>query len=337
MRVLVTGGAGYIGSILSKMLVERGYQVRILDRFFFGKEPISDISGGVELVRDDIRWVDSGVLEGVDAVIDLAALSNDPTGELDPELTLEINYRGRARIAKMAQKARVKKYILASSTSVYGFQNEVVSEQSEVNPLTTYAKANILAETEVLPLASKDFSVTALRQSSCFGASKRMRFDISLNNMVLNIFNKKKIPVMRDGNQKRPIIHVKDTSRAFMTVLEADHEKVSGQVFNAGSDEQNFKLFDLGKLAADSLDLPFDFEWYGYPDFRSYSVSFKKIKTILNYEIKYPPNVGAKEIFESLNNGEISSDMKTITLEWYKHLIKVHELDQQVALNGKIL
>ena len=337
MKVIVTGGGGYIGSVLSQMLVERGYSVIVLDRFFFGKDVLSELDGRARLVKDDIRWYDPSILNGVDAVIDLAALSNDPTGELNPDLTMEINYKARARTAKLAKKAGVKRYLLASSVSVYGFQEKVVDENSPVNPLTTYAKANYQTEQDTLSLSDKNFSSTALRQSSVFGFSKRMRFDISLNNMVLSKFNGKKIQVMRDGNQKRPIIHVKDTARAFIEILEADKEKVGEQVFNVGSDDQNYKLFELAKTVSESLNLPFEFDWYGFPDYRSYTVSFKKISETLGYKTQFSPKAGAIEVFKSLQDGKIIPDTKTVTIEWYKHLMYMKDFLSEVEINGKLL
>ena len=174
MKVLVTGGAGYIGSVLSRILLEKGYVVTILDRFFFGPDSVKDIANRVDIVKDDIRWFDPEILKGVDAVIDLASLSNDPSGELDPQKTVEINHKGRARVAKLAKKHGVSRYVLASTCSVYGFQEDVLTEKSNPNPLTTYAKANVEAEKDILPLGDKSFAVTALRQATVYGFSNRM-------------------------------------------------------------------------------------------------------------------------------------------------------------------
>ena len=336
MKVLVTGGGGYIGSALCPMLVERGYDVTVLDRFFFGKEMLSEIDGKAKLVKGDTRWYDPSLLSGIDMVMDLAALSNDPTGELNQELTKDINYRARVRTAKLAKNAGVSRYILASSVSVYGFNNKVVDEKSEVNPLTTYAKANYLAESDILPLAGDGFHPTALRQSSVYGYAKRMRFDISLNSMVLNKFQGKKIQLMRDGNQKRPIIHVKDTARAFIEVMEADPEKVSGEIFNVGSNDQNFRLYDLVKLVSDTLGVPMEFDWYGFPDYRSYTVSFDKISKQLGYNVEHPPMEGVKGVYGHLQDGIIKPDARTITLEWYKHLIEMKETMDSVLIDGKL-
>jgi len=338
MRVLVTGGAGYIGSILSRALLEKGYDVTCLDRLFFGDDSIKEIAERITLVKDDIRWFEPRILKGVDAVVDLASLSNDPSGELDPQKTLEINHKGRARVAALARKHGVRKYVLASTCSVYGFQKGMLTEESSLNPLTTYAKANVLAEKEVLPLADGAFSVTALRQATVYGFSPRMRFDLAINGMVLGFFKNGKIPIMRDGKQWRPFVHVKDTSNAFIKVLESDSELVSGQIFNVGCNDQNVRIFDLARLVADAIDLPFNYEWYGSPDTRSYRVSFDKIKKTLSYKPSYTPKEGSKEVFQALKEGRLNADdPKTITVKWYHHLLEMHAFLKNVEIDGALL
>jgi nucleoside-diphosphate-sugar epimerase len=338
MRVLVTGGAGYIGSILSRALLEKGYDVTCLDRLFFGDDSIKEIAERITLVKDDIRWFEPRILKGVDAVFDLASLSNDPSGELDPKKTLEINHKGRARVAALARKHGVRKYVLASTCSVYGFQKGMLTEESSLNPLTTYAKANVLAEKEVLPLADGAFSVTALRQATVYGFSPRMRFDLAINGMVLGFFKNGKIPIMRDGKQWRPFVHVRDTSNAFIKVLESDSELVSGQIFNVGCNDQNVRIFDLARLVADSIDLPFNYEWYGSPDTRSYRVSFDKIRKTLSYKPSYTPKEGSKEVFQALKEGRLNADdPKTITVKWYHHLLEMHAFLKNVEIDGALL
>lgn len=338
MKVLVTGGAGYIGSVLSRILLEKGYDVTCLDRLFFGIDPIKEIADKIRLVRDDVRWFKPEILKGIDAIFDLAALSNDPSGELEPQKTLEINYMGRVRVAKLSKKYGVARYVLASTCSVYGFQEEILTEESSLNPLTTYAKANILAEKEILPLADRSFTATILRQATVYGFSPRMRFDLAINGMVLGFYKNGKIPIMRDGKQWRPFIHVKDTSNAFIKVLEADPELVNSQVFNAGSNEQNTQIFDLAKLIAESINLPLNYEWYGSPDKRSYRASFNKIQETLNFKPHHTPKEGAKEVFDALKNGRVSGDdPRTITVKWYKHLLEMHTLIKNIEINGAIL
>ena len=339
MKILVTGGAGYIGSVMTRMLLERGYKVVCLDRFFFGKESLNEVfsNPNFKWVKDDIRWFDPIILKDVDAVVDLASLSNDPSGELNPSKTYDINYLGRVRVAKLSKEYGVRRYVLASTCSVYGFQEEILDENSPTNPLTTYAKSNVLAEKDVLLLADEKFTVTVLRQATVYGLSPRMRFDLAINGMVLGVYKNKKIPVMRDGKQWRPFVHVKDTSKAFITVLESPEDKVNKQIFNVGSNEQNIQIFPLAELLKEALSLPFEIEWYGSPDKRSYRVNFDKIRTALEFTPSYTPKEGAREVYEALEKGIVTDSLKTKTVEWYKHLLETHRLMREVLLKDTIL
>jgi nucleoside-diphosphate-sugar epimerase len=338
MNVLVTGGAGYIGSVLSRILLEMGYDVTCLDRFFFGSDSMKDIEDRIKTVKDDVRWFKPEILNGVDAVFDLASLSNDPCGELDPEKTLEINYKGRVRVASLAKKYGAKKYVFASTCSVYGFQKGFITEDSDLNPLTTYATASMMAEKEILPLADRSFSATILRQATVYGFSHRMRFDLAINGMVLGYYRNGKIPIMRDGKQWRPFINVKDTSNAFIKILEAEPELVKGQIFNVGSNEQNVQIFGLAKIVAEACKLPFNYEWYGDCDTRSYRVSFDKIKDTLNFKTKTTIKKGAKNIFTALNEGRLNpNDPRMITVKWYKHLLEMQHFLKNTEIDGVIL
>ena len=340
MNILVTGGAGYIGSVLIERLLERGHKVRCLDRFFFGKETVEHVANNPNFtsIKDDVRWFNPKILEDVDAVIDMASLSNDPTGELDPSKTLDINYLGRRRCAKLAKKYGVQKYVLASSCSVYGFHEGMLSEEAEPNPLTTYAEANILAEKEIIPLANSDFCVTVLRQATVYGLSYRMRFDLAINGMTYGVYESRELPVMRDGKQWRPFVHVKDTSDAFITVIEnEDKEKVNGEIFNVGSNEQNITIYELAKKVIENTNPEAKLKWYGDPDRRSYKVDFSKIAKILNYKPRHTIEEGVKEIYNALENGEIKKTKKTITLDWYKYLLDVFNISKEVSLKDTIL
>jgi len=340
MKVLVTGGAGYIGSVMISLLLERGHKVKCLDRFFFGKETLKDVASNpnLELIKDDIRWFDPKILKGVDVVADLAALSNDPSGELDPAKTFDINYLGRVRVAKLSKEYGVKRYILASSCSIYGFREDVIlDENSPTNPLTTYAKSNLMAEKDVLMLSDSSFSVTVLRQATVYGLSPRMRFDLAINGMVLGLFKNKEIPVMRNGDQWRPFVHVKDTSKAFITVMETREEKVNGEIFNVGSNEQNYQIHPLAEMIGEALPIPLKIEWYGSPDKRSYRVSFDKINKVQGFKPDYTPKEGALEVYEALESGGVTDSIKTKTVEWYKHLLNIHSTVKDVILKDTIL
>lgn len=345
MRILVTGGAGYIGSVVVIQLLKRGHKVKCLDRFFFGKESLKEVTSSpdLELIKDDIRWFDPKILKNVDAVLDLAALSNDPSGELDPSNTFDINYKGRVRVAQMSKECGVKRYVLASSCSIYGFNKNIndgsnlLDETSAIDPLTTYAKANGKAEEEILPLASSKFAVTALRFATVYGYSGRMRFDLAINAWVLDLYKNQRIRVMRDGTQWRPFIHIKDAATAYELILDQATDVINGQIFNVGFDEQNYQILPLSEIIAKSVNLDYETEWYGSNDFRSYKVSFRKFKEMVNFKAAYTPREGALEVYEALRNGKLKETPKTKTLEWYKHLIESYELISEVTLRNTLL
>ena len=338
MRVLVTGGAGYIGSTLTRMLLERGYDVIVLDRLFFGIEPLREVLDEIKLVKDDIRWFDPNVLEGVDAVIDLAALSNDPAGELDPRKTYDINYKGRVRVAALAKRAGVRRYVYASTCSVYGSQEGLLDEGSPTRPLTAYAKANLMAEQEILNMHDRGFVAVSLRQATVYGYSYRMRFDLAVNGMVRALFSQGKIKVMRDGSQWRPFVHVRDTCEAFIKALEAEAELVNGEVFNVGSDDQNVQIFQLARMVAEACGRPFIYEWYGDPDRRSYRVSFRKAREVLGFKARFTIADGAREVWRALEGGLVDpDDPKTITVKWYKELLENPSAHPDVLLHGRVL
>lgn len=337
-HVLVTGGAGYIGSVLTGLLLDHDYRVTVLDRMFFGPtlRHLED-RAALRIVRGDIRTCDPSLFDGVDAVCDLAALSNDPAGELDPEKTLEINHRGRARVARLAKEHGVQRYVLASSCSIYGFQDGILDETSPPQPLTTYAQANLEAERSTLPLASADFCATALRQATVYGLSPRMRFDLAVNGMTLGVYQVGSIPVLRDGNQWRPMVHVRDTANAFLSVIEAAPTLINGEIFNVGSDDQNFQILPLAQRIAEAAGRPFDFSWYGSPDHRSYRVSFAKIRSRIGYRTQHTAEEAAVEICGALDSKTVLPDVRTRTVDWYKSLLKWFDTVHAVELDGAIL
>jgi nucleoside-diphosphate-sugar epimerase len=344
----VTGGAGYIGSVLVSWLLKAGHRVKCLDRLFFGKDSLQQVisNPAFEIIKDDIRWFDPKILRNVDVVMDLAALSNDPAGELDSSKTFDINYLGRTRVARLSKEYGVKRYILASSCSIYGFNEDkdndedvgFLDETSKINPLTTYAKANSQAEQDILPLANPNFVVTALRFATVYGYSPRMRFDLAVNAMVLSLFKSSRIPIMRDGTQWRPFIHVKDVAMAYTLVMEHQADEINGQVFNVGFDEQNYQILPLSELVAKSLNIKYEIDWYGSADTRSYKVSFRKFKDAVdNFKSIYTPQDGALEIYNALKSGKLKESLQTKTVEWYKYLINSHELLSEVTIRNTLL
>ena len=337
MKILVTGGAGYVGSVLIPSLIDKGFFVKCLDRFFFGAEFLSQkkFQKNIELIKDDIRWFDPTILNDVDFVLDLAALSNDPAGELNPSKTFEINHKGRTRVAKLSKEYGVKRYILASSASIYGQQDHIADEKSSVKPLTAYSKANYNAEIDNLLLNDESFTVTTLRFASVYGSSPRMRFDTAVNKMVLDAYNKRKISVSGREN-KRPFVFIKDVVKAYFTVLNAKKEKIEGEIFNVGSNEQNYKMDDLANQIVDSIEKPCDIDFQETNDHRSYFATFEKIENILGFKTDYGIKEGIREIYQALTGGVISDNIKTKTVEWYKHLLNNSEDSKKLLVNDTL-
>jgi len=338
MNILVTGGAGYVGSNLIPELIKDGHYVKCLDRFFFGADFLSssEFDGRLELIKTDIRWFDPKILEDIDLVFDLAALSNDPVGELNPEKTHEINHLGRTRVATESKRAGVKQYVLASSASIYGQQEQIASETSVVHPITAYSKANRNAEIDTLKLHDNTFCVSVLRFSSLYGISPRMRFDISVNEMVLNLFKNSKI-VVRGKNNQRPFLHVRDAVLAYQLIINADFDKIGGEIFNVGDESQNYSIGKLAEIIKNSIDIESKLELGDNVDHRSYAASFEKIRNILNYKPTSTLRDGSLEIYKSLQSGEITDEVKTITLKWYQKIQSDPELLKIHSIDGKFL
>jgi nucleoside-diphosphate-sugar epimerase len=336
-RILVTGAGGYIGTTLVPMLLAQGYKVRALDRFFFGGHLLPE-HPRLERIRADIRRLEADHLREVDHVLDLAAISNDPSGELFPAATDEVNHAARVRCATMARAAGVRRYLLPSSCSVYGFQDpQVVCEEGHpAHPLTTYARANLAAEQGVLPLAGESFCVTVLRQATVFGYSPRMRFDLAINGMTYGAWRNRVLPLMRDGTQWRPMLHVRDAARALIFMLQAPAGQISGEVLNVGSDTCNHQLGPLAELIRQALPVAVEIGWYGDPDHRSYRVDCQKIAA-LGWRAEYSVQDGALEIFRRLDAGELERTGETMTLEWYRELTRWHRIIKEIELHGSIV
>jgi nucleoside-diphosphate-sugar epimerase len=339
VKVFVTGGGGYIGTTLVPMLLQKGHRVTVLDRFFFGDQAFAGFRGNdsLRLIRDDTRWFDGSLLAGQDAVIDMAALSNDPAGELDPWKTFDINYLGRVRVARLAKEARVSRYILTSSCSVYGFREGLLDESTPPNPLTAYARANVMAEGDTLSLANGFFCPSAVRFATLYGLSGRMRFDLAVNAMVAGARASGKIPIMKDGTQWRPFLHVRDAARALVNLLDREISPIRGRFFNIGSDDQNYQIAKLAEIVAASMMAKPTLEWYGDPDRRSYRVSFRRASQELHFSPELTPADATKEIESALASGALVPSIEHKTVDWYRHLLTDRVAGEAVSLRGVVL
>ena len=338
-KVVVTGAGGYIGTQLVRDLISQGHQVLGVDRFFFGVETLAEFKGNknLNLLKKDIRDLGVADLKNYDAVFDLACLSNDPAGEIDPQLTYQINRDGRIHVAKTAKSAGVKQYVLSSSCSVYG-QGDTprLTEESPTNPISVYAKSTLEAEQHNLALADDNFTVTALRNATVFGLSTRMRFDLVVNLMTLTAFQKSRIIVMGGGEQWRPLVHLSDVSNAFITVMNSDSKKINNQIFNIGLD--NFQIKNLAYLVREQLPFPIEIDMApDDADKRDYNVVFDKAKNILGFEAKVDIIKGIQEIYQSLKKGIVDIGPKTVTVQWYRNIIDAKKLIDSVSLDNRII
>ena len=302
-KVLVTGGAGYIGSVLVEKLLEKGYFVRVLDQLIFGKEPLDFAADNpnFELVvgRIEDPYIVEKSMQGINAVIHLAALANDPSCDLDPSLTRQTNYEATRSLIDAAKKAKASRFLFASSCSVYGFTGDnIVNETSPLNPLTAYARSKVKCEGLILDSAADDFIVACLRKATIYGPSHRMRFDLVINTMTGSAMTNNKI-LINGGKQWRPFLHVEDAADAYIFLLEAPAEKVQKQMFNVGSTEQNYQIETIAKMIKEVIPST-EIDQSDSPDNRSYHVSFDKLSN-LGFKVKKTVKegtLGVKKLFD---------------------------------------
>jgi len=287
IRILVTGNLGYIGSVMTPMLAEAGYEVWGLDTGYFQDcvlpgQTISRRHLSKQIVKD-VRAVNEHDLTKVDAIIHLAALSNDPLGELNPNLTEEINYLASVRLASMAKTAGISRFLFSSSCSLYGQGSGTgLTEESPFNPLTAYARSKVLTETSLSKLADKDFSPVYLRNATVYGLSPRIRLDLVVNNLTGWGFTTGQVRLLSDGTAWRPNVHIEDVCGAFLAALRAPRDIIHNQAFNVGVERDNFRIRDIADTVAKVVpDCKVSFAEGANPDSRSYNVSFKKINRLL--------------------------------------------------------
>lgn len=345
MNLLVTGNLGYIGSVLTPMLNSMGHKVTGFDIGFFQDCLIGPISENFRQIKKDLRDIQEQDLEGIDAVIHLAGLSNDPLGELMPGLTEEINLIGTMRFAHLAKKVGVSRFVYASSQSMYGVANlgdELDEDSSRKNPVTAYAKTKWEAEQQLHQLQSSTFSICSFRPSTVFGVSPRLRCDIVFNNLVACAYTTNKIEIKSDGTPWRPVVHVQDVCAAFIAGINAPSHLISGRAFNVGIPNGNYTVRDLAEAAQKAVpgsELIFTGE-HG-SDSRTYKVSFNRILTELSdyYTPFWDLDKGARELVNFFDKVKFSKEdfrgWKTTRLMQLNRLIEIGRLDKNMRLiNG---
>lgn len=304
MRVLVTGHKGYIGSVMVPMLCRAGHEVVGLDSDLYRRCTYIDGMMEIPSLQTDLRDVDVSDLAGFDAVIHLAALSNDPLGNLNPELTYDINHRGTVRLAEVAVSAGVKRFLFSSSCSNYGAGGDgLLDESAPFNPVTPYGKSKVMAEQDLVQLASDHFSPVLLRSATAYGVSPRLRFDIVLNNLTAYAVATGKILIKSDGTPWRPIVHIEDISRAFLAALTAPRELVHAQAFNVGRSDQNYRIREIAEIVQQTVpNTEVTYAPDASPDTRNYRVDCSKIaRTLPAFQPQWTAARGAGQLYDTFS------------------------------------
>lgn len=337
--ILLTGGAGYIGSVLTQKLLDNGYKVRIFDRFFWGKDHLPR-HRNLELVTGDIRSFDSKNLFAVNTIIHLAALSNDPTAEFNPKANLEINYLATKKLAALAKRAKIRRFIYASSCSVY-YQsvgnNRIYDEKSQVSPKAPYSNSKWMSEKALLSMASRDFAPVILRAGTVYGFSPRMRYDLVTNTMTKDALSVRSIIVKAQGRQWRPIVDIEDLCEVYLKCLEAPQEIVGGQLFNVLY--ENYQVRDIARLVQKALN--------GNPKItieqvlskardRSYRVLGTKLATILKIKPKRSPVASVRNMARLIKRYKIYDfdHPKYYNINW---MLTLAQVNPEIFKHGKII
>jgi len=337
MRVLVTGHLGYIGTVMVPMLLAKGYDVVGMDNDLYRACTFGDDLVEVPSNCKDIRDVEIDDLKGFDAVCHLAGLSNDPLGDFDPELTYEINHKASVRIAELAKKAGVRRYLFSSSCSCYGAAgDDMLTEDASFNPVTPYGKSKVWTERDVSPLADDHFSPVFLRNATAYGVSPRLRFDLVLNNLTAWAFTTGKILMKSDGSPWRPIVHIRDIALAFITVLEAPRELIHNKAFNVGLTADNLQIRDIAGIVGETIpDCRIQFAEGASPDTRNYRVNCDRLPaTLPAFQPKWDARRGAQELYEAYKKYGIT--LEDFEGPRYQRIGHIHKLINDGVLESNL-
>ena len=335
MRVLVTGHNGYIGCVLVPLLLEAGHDVGGLDNYLYETCTFGDDVEGISALRKDVRDVEAADLEGFEAVIHLAAISNDPVGDLNADTTYDINHRAASNLARLAKDAGVSRFLFSSSCSLYGAAGDAfLDESAAFNPVTPYGHSKILAEDDMRLLADDDFSPTYLRNATAYGLSARLRGDLVVNNLAGYAFTTGEALIKSDGMPWRPLVHIEDISRAFVALLHAPREVVHDEAFNVGQTSENYRVRDVAAIVEEVV--PGSKATYSNeaaPDIRNYRVSCDKLESLVpEYQPQWTVRRGVEQLYDAfLRNGLELEDFLSRRFLRIKH---VKELQEEGVLDG---
>ncbi len=335
MRVLVTGHKGYIGAIMAPMLQEAGHEVIGLDSDLYRNSPYGEIPPEVSEILKDIRDVEKADLAGIDAIIHLAGLSNDTLGDLNPKLTYEINHAASVRLAAMAKELGISRFVFASSCSNYGAAADGMQDESAtLNPVTPYAISKVMVERDVAELADDNFSPVFMRNSTAYGVSPKMRFDLVLNNLTAWAYTTGDILLKSDGTPWRPLVHIEDISLAAIGALVAPKEVIHNKAFNVGMNSENYQIRQLAEIVKDTVpNCAIKFAEGAEPDKRNYRVDFTKYaQSFPNYALRWNVRCGVQQLYESYQKAGLQKDTyegpRYNRIAQIKYLLSAGQLDQ---------
>lgn len=335
MKVLVTGNQGYVGNVLTRMLIEQNFEVVGCDTGFYPQGFLGLENSEHIQLKKDIRNLSINDLKDISAICHLAALSNDPLGEINPKLTETINFESTIRLAKLAKEAKIEKFIFSSSCSSYGMNEKIVNEESVLSPLTAYAKSKVFSEKEISKLSDNEFCTTNLRSATAYGLSDSIRLDLVVNNLTCSAFTTNKVKLLSDGTAWRPLVHVEDMSNAFISVINAKKSEINNKAFNVGTNDDNYTVKEIAQKVEKIVpNSTITYAEDANKDARSYKVDFSKINQELGYTTKWSLDKAIKEIYDCLNKKKFTKeefkDKKYHRVAYIKWLIECGKIDKDL-------